>query len=546
VTIRGEPERVEGYEPFFGLNEPPFSLAPDPRFLFASASHSAALSQVAYALERREPLIVITGEIGTGKTLLCRTVLQRLPHKTFLSVITDPLLERDDLLKQLLEDFGVISKDRTKLTEASRHELVQTLHAFLNSLAPIHAHAVVIVDEAQHLQPEVLEQIRLLSNIDDPHGTLLQIILVGQTDLEPLLARSELRQLQQRVSRRFSLGTLSRDEVQRYIEHRLALARDGHSTSQVPGAAELAHELAEWTGTTPGVQFTPEAINAVSQISNGVPRVINLLCDRSLEDAYASRLRIIDERVIHAAGRALGIEMPAAPIASSSLPFNPKSGPKPGPGSSSSTLTGDEPLGPLRSGSGVTRFEPAVEIVQPGDPTVLRSRAPVRQAVIPRSRRNLAVAVALALAVVAIFFTARWARSPVARVPPTAAVSSAPGAPATRQEPAPPDANTSAPPTATTAGTVASPERAAPPSPVSPPGGSGRFDIVVASFRTDARASSAADQVAALGLPTARRVADGWQQVLSGPFLTRIAAEEAQQRLDRAGLTGTQIVPSAR
>ena len=289
VTTSGQPERAEGYEPFFGLNEAPFSLAPDPRFLFASASHSAALAQVAYALERREPLVVITGEIGTGKTLLCRTVLQRFPRKTFLSVINDPLLERDDLLKELLQDFGLISKDRTKLTDASRHELIQTLHAFLRSLAPIQAHAVVIIDEAQHLRPDVLEQIRLLSNIDDERGTLLQIILVGQTDLEPLLSRPELRQLQQRVSRRFRLEPLNREEVAEYINHRLALARHGKPPSRLAGATELARELADWAATNAGVEFTPDAMLAVSQLSGGLPRVINLLCDRSLEEAYASR-----------------------------------------------------------------------------------------------------------------------------------------------------------------------------------------------------------------------------------------------------------------
>ena len=192
MSTTGHPERGDGYERFFGLNETPFSLAPNPRFLFESATHAAALAQIAYALERREPLVVITGEIGTGKTLLCRTVLQRLERKTFLSIINDPLLERDDLLKQLLQDFGVIPKDRTRMTKASRHELIQTLQAFLTSLLPIQAHAVVIIDEAQHLQPDVLEQIRLLSNIDDAHGTMLQIILVGQTDLEPLLSRPEL------------------------------------------------------------------------------------------------------------------------------------------------------------------------------------------------------------------------------------------------------------------------------------------------------------------------------------------------------------------
>src|SRR5580693_5214413 len=126
----GHPERVGGYEAFFGLNEMPFSLAPNPRFLFASASHAAALAQVAYVLERREPLIVITGEIGTGKTLLCRTVLKRLPRQTFISIINNPLLERDDLLKQLLQDFGVISKDRTVVAPTTRHDLIHALEDF--------------------------------------------------------------------------------------------------------------------------------------------------------------------------------------------------------------------------------------------------------------------------------------------------------------------------------------------------------------------------------------------------------------------------------
>ena len=137
---------LEKYEPFFGLTEAPFSLAPDPRFLFASASISAALEQLAYALGRREPLIVVTGEIGTGKTLLCRAVMKRIPRETFLSVIDDPMLERDDLLKQMLEDFGVIAKDRSRLTETTRHDLVDELQAFLLSLGTIQAHAVVAMN----------------------------------------------------------------------------------------------------------------------------------------------------------------------------------------------------------------------------------------------------------------------------------------------------------------------------------------------------------------------------------------------------------------
>src|ERR1700687_2426834 len=307
------PERREGYERFFGLNETPFSLAPNPRFLFASDSHAAALAQVSYALERREPLVVITGEIGTGKTLLCRTVLQRLERKTFLSIISDPLLDRDDLLKQLLQDFGVISKDRTRLTNASRHDLIQTLQAFLTSLVPIQAHAVVLIDEAQHLQPDVLEQIRLLSNIDDERGTLLQIILVGQADLYALLSRPELRQFQQRVSRRFQLKPLDADEVQQYIEHRLSLAGGGKAPSQAPAARELEPATVEREETKAGVEFTPDAIQAVSKLSGGLPRVINLVCDRSLETAYAFRLRTLALPLINTAARALGMAQDSVP-----------------------------------------------------------------------------------------------------------------------------------------------------------------------------------------------------------------------------------------
>ena len=165
------------------------------------ARHTAALAHVTHALERREPVVVVTGEIGTGKTLLCRTVVERLERKTFLSIVTDPLLEHDDLLKQMLQDFGVISKDRTRLTPASRHDLVHALQQFLSSLASLNAHAVVIIDEAQHLKPDMLESIRLVSNIQDERGTMLQIILVGQTDLDQLVSRPELRALKQRVSR---------------------------------------------------------------------------------------------------------------------------------------------------------------------------------------------------------------------------------------------------------------------------------------------------------------------------------------------------------
>jgi general secretion pathway protein A len=499
VNTIGHAERGDGYERFFGLNETPFSLAPNPRFLFESASHAAALAQVAYALERREPLVVITGEIGTGKTLLCRTVLQRLERKTFLSIINDPLLERDDLLKQLLQDFGVIPKDRTRMTKASRHDLIQTLQAFLASLVPIQAHAVVIIDEAQHLQPDVLEQIRLLSNIDDEHGTMLQIILVGQTDLEPLLSRPELRQFQQRVSRRFQLKPLNSDEVQQYIEHRLALARGARAPSQAPGARELERALAEWEETKAGVEFTPDAIQAVSKLSGGLPRVINLVCDRSLEAAYLFQQRTIDAPVIDTAARALGMAPDAAPA-----------------------------------------LQPAAEAPVAFAPLAQRTAA-------TSPTTYLMLAASLVLGAVAIWLGVRAAHLP-ARTPPAETASPAP-TPATTPDarPGPVPAGLPAAVPEQAAGTPTPPAVTAPAPPArAATAGDERFDIVVASFRTDARATSAEEAVKALGLPTRRRVSDGWQQVLAGPFESRAQAEEAQGRLARAGLTGTQIATAAR
>ena len=527
-------EEADGYESYFGLHEAPFSLAPDPRFLFASASHSDALGQVAYALERREPLVVVTGEIGTGKTLLCRTVLQQLRRKTFLSVISDPLLDRDDMLKQLLEDFGIISKDRTRLTDTTRHELTQALHEFLRSLVPIQAHAVVMIDEAQHLKPEVLEQIRLLSNTDDERGTLLEIILVGQPGLDALLSRPELQQLQQRVSRRVRLEPLTRAEVRQYIEHRLTLARQGKPPHQLPGANELAQEMAEWAGTNAGVEFAPDAMQTVSDLSGGLPRVINLLCDRALEEAYASRLRVIDRPMILAVARALGISPPAVPVAATATDLIDVKEPAPKPLA--------EPEAPFWM---ATRSEPELpdKAVHAGDEAVpLPLSAHPPPAAGPNVKTYLIVAAALAFGAVSIWLGIRAARpqeaaSPAATAPAASAPivlsprpASVPESAATTGTPPPPVA-TAAAPAAVAAPTVASPAT------------TGGFDIVVASFRTESRASSVAAEVETLGLPIRRRLSDGWHQLICGPFKSRADAEGAQQRLQRAGITGTQIVP---
>src|SRR5262249_38134858 len=312
------------YEAFFGFPRPPFSLAPDTRFRFQSASHSAALSQITYALERREPVVVVTGEIGTGKTLLCRTVVEQSGRKTFVSVINDPQLACDELLKRMLEDFGVISKDGTAMTPTSRHDLVHALQDFLSSLVPLGAHAVVIVDEAQHMQPDVLEQMRLIANVQNERGTLLQLILVGQTDLDALLAQPSLRQLSQRVSRVVRLEPLSEQELPKYIQHRLGVARaPAAANSNFPGARELEREPAGRDVPPPDFPFTPEGVAAIGRISHGIPRVVNLLCDRALEAASSQQLPTVDAPMIAAAAQALAL--PALePVAVTPLPAAPQ------------------------------------------------------------------------------------------------------------------------------------------------------------------------------------------------------------------------------
>jgi hypothetical protein len=440
----------------------------------------------------------------------------------------------------------------------SRHELTQALHAFLRSLVPIHAHAVVIIDEAQHLKPDVLEQIRLLSNVDDEHGTLLQIILVGQTDLEALLERPELRQIQQRVSRRLRLEPLNGEEVREYIEHRIARARSGRSSLDAPGAAALSHELAEWNGKNTDIEFNAGAIDAVSRFSGGLPRVINLLCDRSLEQAHAFRLHTIDAPLVHMAARALGVKQPVErepvepePAAASVVPEPASASASSPPAHEDSVWAipqqpaapaiAESPGGPAESRGAEISGHRSGAIDEAPAPVVARPRR-----VPPRVARGLALAASFALVLGVIWAGVRATQRPAqapASAPATNAsnpASTPPARAAQRSEPA----GTLALMPEAAAKTTAPPAAAA--QAANPATAGSQFDIVVASFHTDARAATVAAQVSALGLPMRRRVTDGWQQILSGPFSSRAGAADAQQRLDRAGLSGTQIVPAAR
>ena len=216
------------YEEYFGFVQPPFSLTPDPKFLYRSESHDGALQQVWQAIRRKEGFIVLAGDIGTGKTTLCRTILEQFDPTTFTALILNPFLTVEELLREILLSYGIASKEslRTgRLGTASKHELVRTLHDFLLSLVPIRGSAVLIIDEAQHLSPAVLEEIRILSNLETNEQKLLLVLLVGQLNLLDVLHDAQLRQLNQRISIRCLLKPLNREEVEAYITHRLQIAQ---------------------------------------------------------------------------------------------------------------------------------------------------------------------------------------------------------------------------------------------------------------------------------------------------------------------------------
>lgn len=285
---------MSSYNDYYGFGEAPFSLTPDPRFAYSAKSHERALETVLHALTRREGLIVVTGGIGCGKTMLCRRLIPLLAERTFLSLVLNPFLAADDLLKQVLQDYGLVSTDDARrgfVARTSGHDLVRTLADFLKSLSQINGTAIIIVDEAQNLPLRTLEQIRLLLNFETATSKLLQIILVGQDNLEPILELEEMRQLDQRVSRRCRIGPLSATEVAAYVNYRLT-------------TATIAPE-------PPSVKFNPDSLSVISRLSHGVPRVINLLCDRALEIGHGKEARSIDSRIALAAADDLELSVPA-------------------------------------------------------------------------------------------------------------------------------------------------------------------------------------------------------------------------------------------
>jgi general secretion pathway protein A len=275
------------YEEFYRFDQPPFTLAPDPRFLYRSESHDEAITQLLQAIRRREGFIVLSGDIGTGKTTICRALLQQLDVNTFTSLVLNPFLSVEELLREVLLHFGVVSKEAVRsgrVSSASKHELMRTLEDFLLSLNTIRGSGVLIIDEAQHLSPDVLEQIRIVSNLETNDSKLLQIVLVGQLNLLDTLAAHGMRQLNQRISLQAVLKPLNREEVEAYIAHRLWVAKGADT-----------------------VTFEPGAIDQVHAYSHGVPRVINLLCDRALMLGADRRMSVVTPDIIHGAAERLAL-----------------------------------------------------------------------------------------------------------------------------------------------------------------------------------------------------------------------------------------------
>ncbi len=275
------------HEEYYGFSEKPFSLTPDPKYLYKSQSHANAFDLLQYAIRRREGFVVVTGDIGTGKTTLCRAILDQLDRRTFTALVLNPFITEEDLLRIILQDFGVVSRDemkRGRLAGVTKQELIDTLNAFLLSLLPLRAGALLIIDEAQNLPAQVLEQIRILSNLETDKEKLLQIVLVGQLNLQDLLKAPTLRQLDQRISIRYELKPLTAEETAAYVAHRLTIAGGGSVVS-----------------------FAPRALQLVHRYTGGIPRLINLLCDRALLGGYSARTNRITPAMVLAAAAGLDL-----------------------------------------------------------------------------------------------------------------------------------------------------------------------------------------------------------------------------------------------
>ena len=267
------------YKEYFGLKEDPFSIAPDPQFLYMSDRHREALAHLIYGVKADSGFVLLTGEVGTGKTTVCRCLLGQLPENSEIAFILNPKLSVIELLATICDELEIFYP----AGNSSVKVFIDLINIYLIDAHGQGKHTVLIIDEAQNLSVDVLEQIRLLTNLETDKRKLLQVIMLGQPELNWMLEQSELRQLAQRVTARYHLEPLSREEMEGYLSHRLAVA---------------------------GVErplFPAKTVNKLYGLTGGVPRVINLLCDRALLGAYVKGLNIVTPALLaEAAGEVFG------------------------------------------------------------------------------------------------------------------------------------------------------------------------------------------------------------------------------------------------
>ena len=263
------------YKEYFGLVEAPFSIAPDPRYLFMGEQHREALAHLVYGINSDGGFVLLTGEVGTGKTTVCRCLLEQLPSDADVAFVLNPALSVTELLGTVCDELGIDYPEGNTSVKA----FVDRINTYLLDAHARGRKTVVIIEEAQNLSAEVLEQLRLLTNLETNQRKLLQIIMIGQPELREMLARPELRQLAQRVTARYHMGPLSRYDVIGYVDHRLSVAG--------------MH----------GSPFTASAVNELWRLSRGIPRLVNVICDRALLGAYVQGQKKVGKGTLSKAAR---------------------------------------------------------------------------------------------------------------------------------------------------------------------------------------------------------------------------------------------------
>ncbi len=257
------------YHDFYGFQESPFNLTPNSKFFYSSTRHMEALSTLVYAIKERKGFVVITGNIGSGKTTVCRALLNQLDSKTQTALITNTHISGRDLLMAILEELEV------EFIPGSKSKLLSQLNEYLIEQLRHNHNVVLIIDEAQNLTPAVLEEVRMLSNLETENEKLIQIIFLGQPELKKKLALPRLEQLRQRVAVYFQLTPLTEDETRSYILHRLKIA------------SGTDHEY-----------FTEKSIGLIYQFSQGIPRLVNQICDSALLTGYITEKKLIDDQIL--------------------------------------------------------------------------------------------------------------------------------------------------------------------------------------------------------------------------------------------------------